>query len=108
MGKKKKERDLLSGFKVTTTPNEDGLDAFIEAESPAAEDILLIIAKSCGDLLDENEAINYVEFTVTAATDGRPKYVVTVQRHDKPTPHELRRIAEAERDALLSIGRSDA
>jgi hypothetical protein len=48
-------------------------------------------------------AENYVEQHVTDRETGE-RYTLTVQRPGKSTPHELRRQAEAERDALAEIG----
>jgi hypothetical protein len=46
------------------------------------------------------DAMNYVEMRLRDA-DGK-EYLLTVQRGERPTPHELRRSAEAERDALTA------
>lgn len=93
----------LPGFTAEMSEDGTGVDATFHADTEEAEAILLAIAESCGQLLDAHEAVNYLEFTVVHKTDTRPKYLVRVQRYEKPTPHELRLIAEAERDALLSI-----
>lgn len=47
------------------------------------------------------EAPNYVEATVTIKpAHERVPYIITVRRGDKPTPHDLRKEAEAEAERL--------
>lgn len=51
------------------------------------------------DMLDQSKAENYIEMRMTK---GEQKIVVTIQREEKPTPHELRKKAEAENVQLLT------
>ena len=44
------------------------------------------------------DAMNYVEMHLRDA-DGK-EYILTAQRGERPTPHALRKMAEAQRDAL--------
>lgn len=48
----------------------------------------------------ENYSETPVEFTVGLA--GQERYVLVVQRAEKPTPHQMRKKAEAERDEALA------
>lgn len=77
--------------------NGGNLDIELEAGGPNSEQALLLISDACGQMLDDNAATNYVEFTVSKRE--RPTYIVLVRRYAKPTPHDLRRAAEDERDA---------
>lgn len=80
------------------TANEGHVDLTMEAGGPKSEAVLLAISDACGQMLDEHDATNYVEFTVAKA--GRPAYVVNVRRTVGRTPHQLRLAAEKERDEL--------
>ncbi|MDV8022293.1 hypothetical protein [Rhodococcus sp. IEGM 1330] len=76
---------------------KDGsIDVKIVTNGEDAERVMLAISDSMGEMLDTYEATNYVEFTVSKR--GRPTFVTTIRRFGKPTPHELRQQAEAERD----------
>ena len=48
----------------------------------------------------QNYSETPVEFTVGLA--GQERYVLVVQRAERPTPHQMRRRAEAERDAFAA------
>ena len=56
-----------------------------------------IIGAEMALILDENKAVNYVDFT--CGLRGK-EYILTVQRKEGRTPHELRREAEAEVERL--------
>ncbi len=60
----------------------------------------LMFAQSCVDLLDARDVVNYIEMQFRAPA-GK-ELVCTVQRYERPTPHELRVKAEAERDESLA------
>jgi len=56
-----------------------------------------IIGAEMALILEENKAVNYVDFT--CGLRGK-EYILTVQRKEGRTPHELRREAEAEVERL--------
>ncbi|WP_280381029.1 hypothetical protein [Nocardia wallacei] len=61
--------------------------------SEQARELVLAMSLACGRMLDDDQATNYVEFEVSPA--NRPGYVVHVRRAGGPTPHTLRKEAEA-------------
>lgn len=61
--------------------------------SEQARELLLAMSLACGRMLDDDQAPNYVEFEVSPA--GHPGYVVHVRRAGGPSPHTLRKAAEA-------------
>jgi len=75
-------------------PTENG----VELTTTEAHEVLLGMTEAMATALGDAE--NYVEAEVQAA--GEPRYIFTVRRYGKPTPHELRRQAEAERDDLAA------
>ncbi|OZC62755.1 hypothetical protein CH276_14135 [Rhodococcus sp. 06-470-2] len=89
-----KVEDQLLLESLTTT--DGSIDVKIVTNGEDAERVMLAISDSMGEMLDTYEAANYVEFTVSKR--GRPTFVTTIRRFGKPTPHELRQQAEAERD----------
>ncbi|MFC9966311.1 hypothetical protein ACFVH4_18945 [Nocardia ignorata] len=58
-----------------------------------ARRLVLAMSLACGRMLDDDQAPNYVEFEVSPA--NQPGYVVHVRRAEGPSPHTLRRDAEA-------------
>lgn len=55
----------------------------------------LALAEHLARLFESTEgAVNYVEHRVEHADPARPGYLMTMQRAERPTPHELRRAAE--------------
>ncbi|MFE3060577.1 hypothetical protein [Nocardia sp. NPDC059239] len=58
-----------------------------------ARELVLAMSLACGRMLDDDQAQNYVEFTASPA--NQPGYVVHVRRAGGPSPHTLRREAEA-------------
>ena len=67
---------------LTTTPTTEQSRALVLAMSLA-----------CGKMLDDDQATNYVEFEVSPA--GHPGYIVHVRRGERPSPHDLRKSADA-------------
>jgi|GEM_PF-5286960 len=72
----------------------------VHGGGPKTEAILLSIADSMRDMLDTHNAPNYLEMEI-AGPDGK-RYIMLLQRRGKITPHEARKAAEAERDALAA------
>lgn len=64
---------------------------------PESEAVLLAMADAMGTMLDEHDATNYVEFDLRKR--GLPAYSVCVRRYHRPTPHQLRKEADARADA---------
>ncbi len=66
-------------------------------------------------MLDEHNAVNYLEMQLHYGKDPEYRFgndfLVTVQRAEKPTPHELRKAADAEvvrlKALLQSYGHED-
>lgn len=58
-----------------------------------ARELVLTMSLACGRMLDDDQAQNYVEFEASPA--GQPGYIVHVRRAGGPSPHTLRREAEA-------------
>lgn len=65
----------------------------MQADGESSEAVLLAISDAMGTMLDTRAAENYVEFTVHK--QGKPSYTVCVRRYERPTPHDLRKKAEA-------------
>lgn len=72
-------------------------DGKLELELESAHEITTALVASARTILADAE--NYTELTFEVAADGE-RYVLTLQRPGKLTPHEARVKAEAERDAL--------
>ena len=91
----KRVTNLLSG---TVESFEDGMLTILPHREMTTR-----MASALAGLLDECEAPNYVQMILSRAGEpGEPRkrYVVTVQRPEGKTPHQLREDAEKERDAL--------
>ncbi|WP_055694663.1 hypothetical protein [Streptomyces prasinopilosus] len=95
---------LTDGTMMRGLNIQDGV-ATLELE-PARE-ILLTLVAAMRTMLDSHGAENYLETEITAPSvsmdlrDGqnpRDAYTVTIQRRQRPTPHEFRQKAERERD----------
>lgn len=91
----KRVTNLLSG---TVESFEDGTLTILPHREMTTR-----MASALAGILDECEAPNYVQMILSRAGEpGEPRkrYVVTVQRPEGKTPHQLREDAEKERDAL--------
>lgn len=91
----KRVTNLLSG---TVESFEDGTLTILPHREMTTR-----IASALAGILDECEAPNYVQMILSRAGEpGEPRkrYVVTVQRPEGKTPHQLREDAEKERDAI--------
>lgn len=58
-----------------------------------ARKLVLTMSLACGRMLDDDQAQNYIEFEASPA--NHPGYIVHVRRAGGPSPHTLRREAEA-------------
>jgi hypothetical protein len=83
-------RDELMLDSMGSTPN--GFEIKTHAGGPQTAETLLFIADSMRATLDEYEAENYLEMEVKASDCKR--YVMTLQRAGKITPHQARVKAE--------------
>lgn len=99
---------LTDGTMMRGLNIQDGV-ATLELE-PARE-ILLTLVASMRTMLDSHGAQNYLETEVTAPSvaldlrDGQnpqDAYTVTIQRRQRPTPHEFRQLAERRIAAALA------
>lgn len=68
------------------------------------EQLAASLAPICMMLLEETEAVNYVELPVHHKETGE-RIVITVQRPRGKSPHELRADADAKVDAVLALVR---
>lgn len=85
---------VADGFGIRSLAPEDGAAVLTTvADTEQARALVLAMSDACGRMLDDDQATNYVEFEVMKAE--RPAYVVHVRRAERPTPHQLRREAEA-------------
>lgn len=75
-------------------PTASGFEIKTHAGGPGTAETLLFIADSMRAMLDEHEAPNYLEMEVKAS-DGK-RYIMTLQRAGKITPHGARLAAEAD------------
>jgi hypothetical protein len=83
-------RDELMLDSMGSTPS--GFEIKTHAGGPETAETLLFIADSMRATLDEYEAENYLEMEVKAS-DGK-RYIMTLQRAGKVTPHQARVKAE--------------
>ncbi|GAA3807846.1 hypothetical protein ACFQ0G_53770 [Streptomyces chiangmaiensis] len=92
---------LADGTMIKALTIKDGV-ATLETE-PARE-LFFVLVASMREMLDSYGAENYLETEITAPSvsmdvlDGqnpRDAYTVTIQRRQRPTPHEFRQKAEA-------------
>jgi hypothetical protein len=81
-------------------------------ETEPAREILLTLVAAMRTMLDSYGAQNYLETEITAPSvaldlrDGQnptDSYTVTIQRRQRPTPHEFRQQAEARIAAALEV-----
>lgn len=79
---------MLDGMGATPT----GFEIKTHAGGPETAKTLLFIADAMRDALDGHEAPNYLEMEVKAS-DGK-RYIMTLQRAGKITPHQARVNAE--------------
>lgn len=84
-------------FGIKSLAVEDGVPTLTTMPtSEQARALVLAMSLACGRMLDDDQAQNYVEFEVSpAGRTGQPGYVVHVRRAAGPSPHTLRREAEA-------------
>lgn len=75
-------------------PTATGFEIKTHAGGPQTAETLLFIADSMRSMLDEYDAPNYLEMEVEG-TDHK-RYIMTLQRAGKITPHSARLAAEAE------------
>jgi hypothetical protein len=101
---------LLDEIERLQTANRDWVPKIrkLEAKDGAAEltlteahEVVEGITAAFAKMLDDVDAVNYIECEMKAA--GGPRYLFTIQRYRKPTPHELRKLAEAKLVAALEI-----
>jgi len=72
--------------------SKGGFEIRTHAGGPQTAETLLFIADSMRSMLDEHDAPNYLEMEVKAS-DGK-RYIMTLQRQGKITPHAARLAAE--------------
>lgn len=76
-----------------------GFDIDLVGDPGKGENILQVFATHFLALADKEKCENYLEMTATDPITGK-KCVVTVQRYEKRTPHQMRRQAEQENEDL--------
>lgn len=92
---------VADGFGIQSLTTENGVATLTTTPTTEqARELVLAMSLACGKMLDDDQAPNYIEFEVSPA--GRLGYVVTVRRSCRPTPHSLRRDAEARADEALA------
>lgn len=86
-------------------------DGVVTLETEPARELFLVLVASMREMLDSYGAENYLETEITAPSvsldmrDGenpRDAYTVTIQRRQRPTPHEFRQQAEARLTAVCN------
>lgn len=100
---------MLERFRWLTVPAEEGqwyLERYTHDEgltvvSPGVSWVAKVV-DSFHRLLDGHDAPNYLAFDLSPAGSA-VKYPVLICRPGRPSPHELRMAAEAERDRLANI-----
>jgi len=85
--------------KISKFHMENGV---IEMDIVDAQRAMVFYTAAMRKLLDGAE--NYVEMSFRDK-EKRCDYVLTLQRKEKPTPHELRRLAESEKSQLIEVAR---
>lgn len=100
---------IADEFGIKGLTMEDGIATLTTA--PTTEQsraLVLAMSLACGRMLDDDQATNYVEFEVSPA--GHPGYIVHVRRGERPSPHDLRKAAdariaelEAQRDRITDL-----
>lgn len=97
-----KERNGLQvAFDEITNPSIEFLrNEFALTQKPGG--ILSLWIEGFRQMLEDSGAKNYLEISLRNALDADDpvEYIFTIQKRDGKTPHELRREAEDERDAL--------
>jgi len=90
-------------------------DGVATLETEPARELFLVLVASMREMLDSYGAENYLETEITAPSvsldmrDGQnptDAYTVTIQRRERPTPHEFRQKAEAQYADLAEMSRS--
>ncbi|MEV4155434.1 hypothetical protein AB0J48_20630 [Nocardia salmonicida] len=90
-------RDIADDFGLQSLAVENGAAILTTAPTTdQARALVLAMSEACGKMLDDDQASNYIEFEVHKAQ--HPGYVVHVRRAERPSPHTLRREAEARAD----------
>lgn len=88
---------VADGFGIQSLTADGGIATLTTAPTTEqARELVLAMSLACGRMLDDDQATNYVEFEVSPA--NQPGYVVHVRRAAGPSPHTLRREAEARAD----------
>lgn len=90
---------LVDGTMMRSLTIKDGVATLELAE---ATEMVRIFAAGMRGCLDGHGASNYVEMEMTDGATG-DAYIVTVQRQQRPTPHEFRRQAENALATVMSI-----
>ncbi|MFD9781999.1 hypothetical protein ACFWZS_31395 [[Kitasatospora] papulosa] len=90
---------LVDGTMMRALTIRDGVATLELAE---ATEMVRIFTAGMRGVLDGHGASNYVEMEMTDGQTGQG-YTVTVQRRERPTPHQIRQQAEARADEVLRI-----
>ncbi|WP_327139389.1 hypothetical protein [Nocardia sp. NBC_01327] len=81
-------------FGIQSLATENGVATLTTVPTTEqARELVLTMSLACGRMLDDDQAQNYIEFEASPA--NRPGYIVHVRRAGGPSPHTLRRDAEA-------------
>ncbi|MET8648495.1 hypothetical protein [Nocardia aurea] len=88
---------IADEFGILSLGVEDGVPTLTTTPTTEqARELVLAMSLACGKMLDDDQAPNYVEFEVSpAGKHDQPAYVVHVRRADGPSPHTLRKEADA-------------
>ncbi len=91
--------DMMARTRIRSLDFRNGMDLDIDAAPEITAMYVAYARTMLGDAPNYSET--KVEFTVKVA-ESPEEYVLIVQRAGKPTPHQARKRAEAERDAALA------
>lgn len=90
---------IADGFGIQSLTAENGVATLATVPTTEqARELVLTMSLACGRMLDDDQAQNYIEFEASPA--NQPGYIVHVRRAGGPSPHTLRREAEASVAAL--------
>lgn len=92
------EEGVEAGLGLKSLKAGDGEAQLSVTTEGVAEATVLVMLDGLADML--GDATNYVEFDLRRR--GKTTVSVCVRRYERPTPHELRLKAEAERDKALA------
>jgi hypothetical protein len=94
--------DIAESFGIKGLAVDDGVATLTtKPTTEQAKELVLAMSLACGRMLDDDQAPNYVEFEVQPAR--HPGYIVHVRRAGGPSPHTLRREAEARAEQVEAI-----